>query len=274
MLWAPQAVSNVVTNLPLVGSTTGGTLVPSNGTTLLDGTVTELISAANNVQDSWGIMVSISETGATSTASEACIDILVGGATDDVLIPALICGNGRELGFGHTYFFPLHIPAGLRIAASLASVRTSINAHVAVALFGGGTPPFRVGRKVTTYGTQANNARGVALTIAASGAAATATQMTASTNEDHFAFLPGFQIAVDASWNAHGYCSIGIGVGAATEHRIGTWMYLKDAGEAVSGPFPCMPVFHDVPSGSRLTILASAAVANESNSDGLIYAVS
>lgn len=279
MLWVPGShEGGVISNAGIVGSQTPWTAVASNATTLLDGAVTELISSANNSQDSWGIEIVITGTGAAATASEACIDILVGGATDDVLIPALICGYavgtaGASQSFAH-YFFPIHIPAGQRIAASLASVRTSITARVGVWLYGGGVPPWRVGTRVTTYGTQINNARGQAVTPTASGGAASVTQMTASTSQDHFYFLPGFQPATDITITPTGWMSIGIGVGASTEERIGSWWYGKSTGEDFVGPLPSMGAWEDVPAGSRLTLLASNSGANDAAYDGLIYAVS
>jgi hypothetical protein len=276
MLWTPQkGRGTVITNAGIVGSATPWTAVPSNATTLLDGAVTELISAANNVRDSWGIAIAITNTGIVTTASEAALDILIGGATDDVLIDSLLCGHRCVGGSVAQYYFPLHIPAGVRIAARLAAVRTSINANVGVWLYGGTPPPHKVGRKVTTYGTKVNGARGADLTVTASGGAASATQMTASSTEDHFYLVPGFQPHADSSLTPDGHLAIGIGVGAATEERIGTWWYGKDTTERVSGPIPTGGVFQDVPAASRLTVLASNSGANDTGGyDGHIYAVS
>lgn len=276
MLWLPQTDSvKVISNTGIVGTATPGTGVPSNATTLLDGAVTELISAANNTQDSWGIQIIITATGLAATASEACMDILIGGDTDDVLIPALICGYAPVAQGCRSYFFPLHIPGGVRIAASLASVRTSITSRVLVYLYGGAPPPFRVGRKVTTLGTQTNNARGEVLTVAASGGAASVTQMIASTVEDYFAFLPGFQPAADTTITPAGYVNIGIGIGASTEERIGTWWFSKTTGEDIDGPMPDRPAFRNVPAGTRISILASNSGGNDTGGyDGLVYAVS
>lgn len=279
MLWAPSSYPVPdITNGGIVGSATPWTGVPSNATTLLDGAVTELISAANNTRDSWGFTVFVSATGANATASEACIDLLIGGATDDVLVSSLICGyaiggNTANVG-GRLYFFPVHIPAGVRIAATHANVRVSVTARVGIWLHGGSPPPFRIGRKVTTYGTPANNARGQAVTPTASGGAASVTQMTASTTDDHFYFLPGFQCATDTTITPGGYVNIGIGVGAATEQRIGTWWFGKDTGESMMGPIPWMGAFVNVAAGQRLTLLASNSGANDAAYDGLIYAVS
>lgn len=173
------------------------------------------------------------------------------------------------------FFFPVHIPAGLRIAAQIsAGTAQTTEASVVVNLYGGGIPPFRVGRKVTTYGTKIDNSRGQAVTPTASGGTASVTQMTASTTEDHFYFLPSFQVSVDTTIATATYNNIGIGVGASTEERIGTWWFGKSADERQSGPFPQLGVFRNVPSGTRLTMLASNGSTNDSNYDGLIHAVS
>lgn len=277
MLWMPSPKRHkLITNQGLVGTVSPGTALPGNATTLLDGAVTELISAANNTQDSWGISIGITATGASATASECCCDILIGGATDDVFIAALLCGNrdawAAANGSMAEYFFPVHIPGGVRIAATLASVRTSITARIIVRLYSGSMPPFKIGRKVTTLGTQVNNSRGVATTPAASGGTALATQMIASTAEDYFYFFPGFQIPAQTTINLRGY-NIGIGVGASTEDRIGTWDYSADTVEAVMGPFPSMGVFQDVPSGTRITSLSGCS-GTVPTCDTLVYAVS
>lgn len=263
----------VITNDGIVGTLTPGTAVPSNATTLLYGAVTELISAANNTQNSWGVIVTIYGTGASATSSQGCVDILIGGATDDVLIPGLLCGGAYNSAY-HSWFFPVHVPSGVRVAAQHANVRTSINARVVIKLLGGSPPPWKTGRKVTAYGTKINNARGLAVTPTASGGAASVTEMTASTTEDHFAFIPSFQLSADTAIAAAEAYNIGIGVGAATVERIGTWLFGMDSQEAQSGPNDPMPAWREVPSGTRLTMLASNSTTNESGYDGLILAVS
>lgn len=277
MLWLPSSGCglSVVTNGGIVGTASPGTAVPeNNGSADQYGAATELISAANNVRDSWGIEICCTGTGASATASQACLDILVGGATDDVLISSLLVGHAYNAA-RMSYFFPVHIPAGLRIAAKMSSPRTAItDPRVIVWLYGGGNPPWRVGRKVTTYGTKVNNSRGQAVTPAASGGTASVTEMTASSSEDHFYFMPGFQPETDTTVTPVGWVNIGIGIGAETEQRIGTWWFPKDTAELQSGPIPSQGAWCHVPSGTRLTMLASNSGANDAAYGGLIYAVS
>lgn len=261
----------IVSNLGIVGSTSFGSAVATNGTTLLDGSIVELISAANNVQDSWAIELIIWNGGLSATASEQCMDVLVGGATDDVLIPALICGHSTAAVPRH-YFFPLHIPAGKRIACLLAGVRTTVTSRVGCLLYGGSPPPFEVGSRVITYGTQINNARGQQITPTASGGAHSVAEMTASTGEDLIAAIPG--------WQPHGGTvlertySMGIGLGASVEERLGTWWFQTSTTEQGFGPWPLLPVWRHIPAGTRLTFLASNSGTNDASlGDGLIYGV-
>lgn len=277
MLWVPTAGDQrVITNAGIVGSATPGTQVPDGGSVNTYGTVTELISAANNVTDSWGIMIHVGASlNPSAIVAQMSVDILIGGATDDVLISSLLCGGGYTGGNGRTYFFPVHVPGGVRIAARLsAGAAQTTEPYVMVWLYSGSVPPFPVGRKVTTYGTKIDNSRGQAVTPTASGGAHSVTQITASMTEDAFYFLPGFQVSTDTTVSAIGMQSIGIGLGASTEERLGTWWFGKNAGEVQSGPVPPFGAFRDVPSGTRLTVLASNSGANDTAHDALIYAVS
>lgn len=276
MLWMPGTGNQkVITNSGTVGADPIGTAVP-DGATNTYGTVTQLLSAASNTQDSWAIeIVALGATSPSAVADEKAVDILIGGATDDVLISSLLIG-GSFYGGGRSFFFPVHVPAGVRIAARLAAV-TAQSPEVGIAIYlYGGAPPigWRSGRKVTTYGTKINDARGVAVTPSQSGAAASATQITASSTEDHFYFLPGFQVSTDSTIPVAGTVAVGIGVGASTEERIGTWWFTKNASEVQSGPLPSMGAFRNVPSGTRLTLLASNVGTNDAAHDGHIYAVS
>jgi hypothetical protein len=265
---------DVISNHNIVGSATPWTAVPGHATTANTyGAVTQLISAAANVHHNWGIEIAITNTGASATASEAMLDILIGGATDDVLISSLICGYAYGAAYA-SYFFPVHVPKGVRIAAQLSSVRTGITAQVLCRLFGGtAVPPWPVGSKVYTYGTKVNNSRGVTVVPAASGATALATLITANTTVEHFYSLPGFQVETDTTVTPAGAVNIGIGEGPATEERIGTWDFLKTTEEYWAGPVPEMGAFRNLAAARRIALLASNSGANDAAYGGLIYCV-
>ena len=265
----------VISNMGLVGTTAPGVAVPEGAAVDTYGATTEVLSAAANTQDSWGIHITLTAITAPAAAiAHGVVDILLGTATEDVLVSSLIVG-GSYITSRRSFFFPVRIPSGTRIAARFASgMAHATDAEVGIYLYGGCPSPFRTGRKVTTYGTKVGPARGVALTVAASGAAATATQITAATTDDHFYFLPGFQAETDSSVTPNTFVNVGIGVGAATEERIGTWWFSKTTEERQSGPWPDWGVWRDVPAGQRLTLLCSNGGNNDAAYGGLIYAVS
>lgn len=269
--------TKIITNHGAVGTSSPGTAVTTAAASTDKGSVAELITSGNNTQDSWGITVVASNYAAAATASQGCMDILIGGATDDILIPNLLMGNcggpGGAESLGKFWFFPLFIPSGVRIAAQAAGIRTSTAMRVTVFLHGGSPPPFRIGRKVTTYG-MGTVPNGTTLTVGASGAAQGITQIVASTTEDHFAFMPSFQVPTDTTVQ-QAEVLVGIGVGTSTEDIIGQWMYGKSVNETIQGPVPAFPAFCEVPSGTRLVMLASNSNTNDANGyNGVIHAVS
>lgn len=274
MLWLPHdGDTKIITNLPTVGSNTPGTAVTTGGATTTKGTVAECISAANNVRDSWGIYIQATGYAAAGVLRAGAMDILIGGATDDILIPNLLMGQCSDSsGNGvKSWYFPIHIPAGVRVAAQAAGSTISTAMRVGIRLFGGTNPPHRVGRKVVTYG-MGTVPNGTVITPGASGAQGAYTQLTASTSEDHFAFLPSFQINSDINVlgrNLH----VGIGLGAATEDLIGEWDFDSSANETMNGPYDWYPRFRDVPAASRLTMRASCSGTLD-DYDGVIHAVS
>lgn len=275
-LWVPSVDDvRVVTNAGIVGTSNPGTSVPDGASVNTYGTVTELISSSANAYGADAIEIMVCNTlNPSALVGEMSLDILIGGATDDVLISSLLVG-GSYYGGTRSYWFPLSIPSGVRIAAQIsAGAAQTTEPRVTVYLYKWGAPPFKTGSQVTTYGTKVNNSRGVAVTPTASGGAASVTQITASTSRDHFYFLPGFQVSTDSTISTATFINVGIGVGASTEERIGTWWFSKNASESQSGPWPTRGAERDIPAGSRLTILASNGGANDTAHDALIYAVS
>lgn len=265
--------TRVISNTGIVGDSTPGDGVTAGGSAGTYGSIVELLSAAQNDQNSWGIVVTAFEMGASAASSSACLDILVGESGSELpLIESLLVGYVYG-GASRSYFFPVHIPAGVRISARHANDTASRAGRVMVYLYGGSPPPFKVGHKVTTYGSKNNDGRGQTITPAQSGAAASVTELEDSTSEAHFFWMPGFTPYNDATIQAR-YHNIGLGVGSGTPERIGTWTYGFDAGEKSSGPVPNLGAWNHVPAGSRITMLASNSGTNDATYGGLAYAVS
>lgn len=265
-----------------------GTNVTTGGSVSTKGSAAELITSTPF--DSYWITIIASGYASAAGASDGCFDLMVGAATEEVLIPNLLmgeCGGDPNVGTGGTgpkiWNFPLYIPAGTRISAKAAGRRTSTTFQVGVILLGqNGYPPYPVGTKVTTYG-MSTVPSGTTITPGASGANGSITQVTAATTEDHFAFFPSFQITNDATMTA-GNIFVGMYKGASpSESLIGLgntntsnmpYIYGVGSSETMSGPYNPMPSFDTVPSGTRLSLRASCTSALDAGYNGVIHAVS
>jgi len=272
VLWVPQkGVLRFEQTIGTIGTANIGASCTTGAAAATKGTAVQLIASTGF--DAYLIEIVASGYGLAATTARGCLDILVGAATEEVLIANLLmgfCGNmgGAANPGPKRWAFPLYIPAGTRIAAQVAGDRTTTAMRVAVRLYGGnGYPPFRVGQRVITYGIGTVPAA-TAVTPGASGAEGSWTQITASTTEDHFAIALSAQPTTgDTTLTASAF-SWDIGVGAATEEVIagggqetGLIMNL-DGNELVGGPYDALPfVMADIPSGQRLAVRGSRSSA-------------
>src|SRR5262245_61767637 len=279
MLWTPQkGILRCEHNSPAFPSQNmPGTSITSGASASTKGAWTQLIAAT--AFDAYFIVIAFNGLGAANNAWRACVDIGIGAATEEVLIADLLGGLAPSQG-GTTvngpakqWAFPLYIPAGSRLTGRYASDRTGFASFLAIWLYGGhGYPPFRVGTKVTTYGTGTVPA-GTAITPGASGAEGAWAQLVASSSEDHFALFPSFQVN-DGSMNNRAF-GVDIGVGAATEEEVaGNYWFGTTSDEVTMGPFPAMPTWADVPAGSRLSMRAQCSGVLDAAYEASLHAVS
>lgn len=281
MLWVPQKGRILQQhNTGTVGALDIGTTVTTASAAGTKGTAVELIASTNF--DAYLLCIMASDMALGATISDTMLDILIGTATEEILIPNLLAGscaggNGATSFrlLGRHWMFPLYIPAGSRIAAQAAGARTSTAMRVAVFLFGGhGIPPFRVGSKVISYPTAPAVPRGLAITPGSTGAEGAWTEVIASTSEGHFAIVPSFQVENDTSVGVNNY-ALDIGVGAATEEEVAqSYWYTTNTNEIMTDGFPSFPCFVDVPSGTRLVARVSASGTPEAAYGVMLHCVS
>jgi len=267
MLWVPQKGVVRHGSSGIVQVTTGA----SSGT---KGSVVELIASTSF--DAYWVLVYVRNYANAGSASEGAMDILIGAATESILIPDLLvgyCGASTNGFAGKSWLFPLYVPAGSRLSARAAGARTSTNIATRINLYGGlGLPQTRVGTRVTTYGVSVPN--GTTITPGESSAEGSWAQIVASTSEDHFCFVPSFQLQADSTINNRAY-EVEIGIGAATEEAIGPdFIFGTDSSENMFGPANQFPVFAEVLVGTRLVMRASNSSTNDGGYGGAIHAVS
>jgi hypothetical protein len=183
MLMVPSPPGFLETvSLPATTSA-AGTTVTASATTHTKGAWTQLI--ANTGARSLGIMVTLDNTAASNTATSLLVDIGIGASgSEQVLIPNLAAGyilpqaTGTNL---RTYYFPVFIPAGSRIAARSQGTIASDTVAVSLQLFQRPVGAGFVGTRVTAYGVNLATSRGVDVTTGGTSAYGTAGTISAST---------------------------------------------------------------------------------------------
>jgi hypothetical protein len=181
----------------------------------------ELIAATT--YESGGIMVQLAGLQTTATTNQRClVDIGIGAAGSEVvIIPTLTCGNVADFGAasatGVSYFFPLHIPSGVRIAARCQASTGGDIVNVAVRVYQSSFGRWE-GARVTAYGADAANSRGTSHTPTANSYSA-ATQLTASTTNPIRYMQVGFDLLSDTTATTSNHL-IRIGYGAGPTYLV------------------------------------------------------
>jgi hypothetical protein len=243
------------------GTSSAATTLTAAGSANTKGTAVQLI-AATEFDASW-ILVQLSNV--SSTASYL-VDILIGAATEQVIIPNLYAIS-KPGGNASPYLFPLFVPKGSRLSArcqaSTASATIEINiVLVAGTMIAGGSAP----SWVTEYGA-------VALSIGTNidpGAVADTdsawVEITAATTMPHnwLAIAARFSdiiLAASTKWR------LNIGIGAATEQvLIPDLHFSAETGNDVpANSVAFLPVF--IPAGSRLTAKVRSSVTTDGDRD-------
>lgn len=281
MLFIPQkGIIRSEHNMGSVGTLTPGTSCTTGGTSSTKGTPAEIFASTSF--DAYAIEIMAFNYALAATAAEGMMDILIGSATEEIMIPNLMMGNaggpnvaGVPSNVGKSWMFPIYIPSGSRIAVQAAGARVNTAFSVGIRLWGGhAIPIWRVGSKVLTYGV-GTVPNGVTVAQGASGAEGSWVEITSSTSENHFAILPSYQIAAQTTITQRAY-TLDISIGASTaEELIGdSYWFACGTGEQMGGSWPHIPTFIDIPSGTRLAARVSSSGAANTTSQVVLHCVS
>lgn len=232
----------------VAGASTLATTVTASASANTKGTVVEL-TAATEFDASWML---VHLTG-TSAIASYLVDILIGAATEQVIVPDLFCRPLTAADSWPPYTFPLFVPKGSRVSARVQASTGSSTVKVAVTLIsgtllsGGNAPAF-----VSAYGATATSIGTLVDGNAVADTDGSWTEITAATDRAHnWLVVTGRfgdnAVTASTSWR------LSVGIGAATEQTLVPDLYAS-ASTTVDFPFACvwcLPVF--IPSGSRLT---------------------
>lgn len=235
------------------------------------GAETQLI--ASTAFDAFWLEVYAWDLGVSGVASDACLDLLIGGPPGSSFIDNMLCGYCPS-NSAKVWRFNVFVPAGSRLAARAASLRQNATFKVAVSLWGGSAPHFPVGNSVTTYGiTAVPDGTVVAVGTGVKGAWS---EIVAATAADHIAFIPSFQFDDEVSARTQ-RTLVDLGSGAAGSEVVigcGDYVFYGIANETQGGPDNGMPSFLQLPAGSRLAMRAGTQDVVADTSTGAIHAVS
>lgn len=240
-------------------STYGTTLTA--GSSNAKGTAVELI-ASTSFDAHWVEVMATNASGANSYA----IDLLIGSATEAVIIPNMTFRARLAADGGGRWLFPIFIPKGSRIAAQVGSSTNSATCSVGVNLFNSGIGSHGLPGTVAQYGTMTSS---LGVNVDPGGTANTDAQaeITAATSWDHN-WLVLTVANTDITFTAASKWLIDVLIGASTEAVLVSDLPLGGAGTTdVMRPDNVfhLPVF--VPKGSRLSVRARCSINTDGDRD-------
>lgn len=259
--------------LPLIGGSLGvgqtfatstyGTTVTAHASADTKGAAVELVAATTH--DAHWVEVMAGPPSA-ATVSYA-IDLLIGAATEAVLIPDLTLRSRAVSDGGGRWLFPVFIPTGSRIAAQVAASTGGTTIAVGVALFNAGITAGHLASTVAQYGT-ITNSLGVNVDPGITGHTDAAwVELTAATVRDH-SWLVLTVANTETALSGATKNLIDIGIGAATEAVLVA--DLPVGGANIADSFRPEMTFHlpvFVPRGSRLTVRHRCSIGTDGDRD-------
>lgn len=247
-------------------STYGSTITAHASNANQQGTPVELIASTD--QDAHWIEVMAGNPSANGAAY--AVDILIGSSTEAILVPKLTFWARNPNEGGGRWLFPVFVPKGSRIAASVQSNSTTgpPTCLVGVILFNSGIAAHGMPMDVVQYGTLTNS---LGVNIDAGTGANTKAglqQITAATDRDHH-WLTLTVAHSDTTWTGVTKHLVDIMIGASTEAVLVGNMPFGGAGnvDRITGIELVyhLPVY--VPKGSRLAVRAQCSSTTDGDRD-------
>jgi hypothetical protein len=187
-----------------------GTSVAAHATTAHTKNATYTTLIATTSYKAYGIFVGCHATSTASTRESFLVDIAIGAASSEVvIIPNLLAGNqaasSTTSGMGSYYYFPIIIPANVRISATCQSDTAADTVFVDVHLVQHAIPGAWYGSRVTAYGADTATSTGVSMSPGNS-TYATDVNLSASTTNP----IKYLQIGTDIYTNSAGATQRGL----------------------------------------------------------------
>lgn len=275
-LWLPpNALGKTETNV--TAADRDGATITAGGVAHTKGAYSagELIAAT--AEDAYGITVMVTGVHVTGTVTSFLLDIGIGASGSEVdLIQDLDCWGAPTVASGgraKCWFFPVFIPKGSRVAARAQALALSDTAEVAIWLHqscnGWGMEVPTVWERLGAV----TNSNGVSVTPA-SGSFGSWTTILDPVTKPYRWWHVGFDALADSSIavSTQVLLELGIGDTSAAVTTIGSWLFGKETVEAISGPWPTVPVFAPLLDDTAKGIFARLAAGGTEARGVLVYA--
>lgn len=260
----PLAISNEFqsvlrqSNLAATPSLTQwGTRLTASGTPHAKGSWATLATATYDV---YGFWLGVNGTATAATRTDMMIDIGIGtaGSPEIVIVPEFLCGWRSTPNLGALMqYFPIFIPRGTIIQGRIQALIASDTADVAIWLQGGASAmPGPLFSGCDAYGTATASSIGTSHTPGNSGAESTDANIGSTTSKHYGAVTLMVQGTLSQTVQTNIAYHWEVTIGGTT---VAEWFVEGHTTEVVSGPFPPVPHYCSIPSGTQLQVQAEAS---------------
>lgn len=250
-------------------TTTWGTALTASGTPhALPASPTEII--ASTAQEYDRIVIEVSEMSTSATVTDGLVNIYTGaGGSEVIFIDSLLAGwtqTQGSTGPGFTYDFPVRIPKGTRISASLRALIASDTCRVRIQLYQTGG---WCGQGVETIGQLTATSRGTQITP---GTTSDGTFTTLGTTVYTWKYVVCYQIgSADTTVNV-GVIATDLGTGSALIPGLENFHTTNTSGE-IMVPHQADGRWVNVPAGTALQARCQSSTTDTEAKSVIAYGV-
>jgi hypothetical protein len=261
-LWTPPPFAGEYAN-----SAKTLTTITAHATINTKGTWTSVVASTG--KDAFGFWTVATGMSVTATLTGGLMDIGV-GPTDPpaIVVPDWDVGWAPTTGaacprYPKMQYWPIFIPAGSKIWARLAAAITVDTCLVKVILDHGQPYGDHLTQDATAYGVVTTGSRG---TVCTSGAGVYGTAVSlGTTTKDHAIWALGCDGGTDTTLVSLGDFFAQICLASNGDGTIGEYTFnVETTTEMVGGPFPPMPLWQPVASGTTIYGRISAPATSDS----------
>ena len=272
---------NYVTTNSSVGADAGtqaGTTVTS-GSAHTYGSWTQIHAGLTYQSSICIVRINAVETSAnviSATTLNAYIDIGIGPDSSNVTVILEKLGGSQAQGLGIIYYIPVMFPPDTIIWARHQNTQASAKAGVEVTFYGGvkNVASFPSFSKMVALGAATSTTEGTTFTgMGSSGSEGSWVEIVSSTSENYGGGMISSLFASDTSLQTGLHITFDMGLGGSgSEISIGeNAMHLFTWSSAEQRSGISLPVYYNIPSGSRITLRGSRSVTADSNPSIMFY---